>query len=79
LENKKAGPASGFGNSAIFFPKKTRRFPSPPHERVGFIGVKFLIFGFYFFGGPLKHLSQRGYLNRLMDLTFRRKILICMV
>jgi hypothetical protein len=30
-----------FGISPVFPLKKTRRFPSPPHERVGFIGIKF--------------------------------------
>jgi hypothetical protein len=35
-------------------------------------------FGFSFFEGPLKLLSQRRDLKMLMDLTFRRKILICM-
>jgi hypothetical protein len=36
---------SSFGSSAIFFPTKTRRFPSPPHERVGFIGRILFVFG----------------------------------
>jgi len=42
-QNKKAELTSGlsFGSSAIFSPKKTRRFPSPPRERVGVIGIGF--------------------------------------
>ncbi len=40
-QNKKADPAKGFsfGSSAIFL--KTRRFPTPSHERIGFVGNKF--------------------------------------
>jgi hypothetical protein len=30
---------SSFGSPAFFSPEKTRRFPSPPHEGVGFIGA----------------------------------------
>jgi hypothetical protein len=43
IQNEKAELTSdlSFGSSAVFSPKKTRRFPSPPHERVGFIGIKF--------------------------------------
>jgi len=37
-----------------------------------------LDFRLYLFEGPLKQLSQRHDLNTLMDLTFRRKIPICM-
>jgi hypothetical protein len=38
--NKKTKHTVGlsFGSSAIFFPKKTRRFPSPSHGGFGFIG-----------------------------------------
>jgi hypothetical protein len=52
-ENKKPSPpkCTSFGSSAIFFPTKTRRFPSPPHERVGFIGIKFFILGFIYLEG----------------------------
>jgi hypothetical protein len=31
----------------------------------------------FFFGGPLKHLSQNGDSNLLVELTFKRRILSC--
>jgi hypothetical protein len=34
---------TSFGSSAIFVKIKPRRFPPPPHEGVGFIGI--LIYG----------------------------------
>jgi hypothetical protein len=36
-------------------------------------------FGFSFFEGPLKHLSQEEDLKLLMGLTFMKKILNCIV
>jgi len=36
-------------------------------------------FGFSFFEGPLKHLSQEENLKLLMELTFMKKILNCIV
>jgi hypothetical protein len=44
LKNKKAELVSDLssGSSAIFFPTKIRRFPYPPYERFGFIGIVFL-------------------------------------
>jgi hypothetical protein len=48
-------------------------------EGVALSRIKFFIFRFYLFGGPLNHLSQREELKILMDLTFRSKILFCIV
>jgi len=44
----RAAITTSFGSSAIFS-LKIRRFPSPPHERFGFVGIKFSTIEFSFF------------------------------
>jgi hypothetical protein len=45
-------------------------------EGLALSGLSFLLLSF-FFGRPLKHLSQRGDLKLLMELTFKRRIPNC--
>jgi len=45
-------------------------------QGLALLGLSFLLLSF-FFGRPLNHLSQKGDLKLLMELTFKRKILNC--
>jgi len=68
LETKKPNLPRIYPSAArpSFFPKKTRRFPSPPHERVGFIGN--ILFVFEIGHNPIKIVDFVNMGNQIVKI-----------
>ena len=66
-------------DSGLRLTKKPAAFRPHLTDGLALSGLNSLFLDFFLFREPLKNLSQRGDLKLLMDLTYRRKILSCIV
>jgi hypothetical protein len=75
-QKNRATKNSSFGSSAML---RIAQHPplSVPSSRKVWLCRDYVFLKLFFFGRPLKHLSQRGDLYPLVELAFRRKILNC--